>query len=198
MKNTARYIIIALCMLNAYLLWQCYNFYYLKTVVSDIEDRHTMEQIITNDYHRILRYEDAGQMYSQMELYTEDRRAIDLQSLMQEGNKLIFRYSELHCNACVDSMVVKLREYAKEVGQDKVNIWASYSSNREYYLFLRLNQVDVPVYNVQSTSLPLDSLEEPYLFILSPDLHVSHIYIPHKEYPSSTFKYLEDVRHLLI
>ncbi len=169
----------------------------LEDEIKMLENRHTIGQIIANDSHRIIKYDDGEPLSAEIELFTADHNATDLQMLMQDGSKLIFRYSELHCNACVDSMVVKLREYAKEVGPEKVNIWASYRNNRDYFLFLRLNQVNMPVYNVQSTTLSLDSLEEPYMFVLSPDLHISHIYIPHKEYPGPTYKYLEDIKHLL-
>ncbi len=165
----------------------------LEDEIKMIENRHTIGQIIANDSHRIIKYDDGEPLSAEIELFTADHNATDLQMLMQDGSKLIFRYSELHCNACVDSMVVKLREYAKEVGPEKVNIWASYRNNRDYFLFLRLN----PVYIVLSTTLSLDSLVEPFMFVLSPDLHISHIYIPHKEYPGPTYKYLEDIKHLL-
>lgn len=83
--------ITILCLLNVFLLWRSFNNSNIQKEISEFEKRHTISQIIANDSHRIIKYDDGEPLSTGIELFTADHNATDLQSLMQDGNKLIFR-----------------------------------------------------------------------------------------------------------
>lgn len=61
------------------------------------------------------------------------------------SKKLVFRYSELHCDVCVDEQVKSLKKYKEKIGNDNILILADYSNIKNLILFKRLNSIELPM-----------------------------------------------------
>ena len=105
--------------------------------------------------------------------------------------KIVFRYSELQCNVCVEKQIESLKKYKDKIGIDNILILADYSNYRNLILFKRMNSLDIPVYNLsKKLSLELEKKDLPYFFILDNSLIAKDYFIPIKEIKNYTDNYL--------
>lgn len=121
-----------------------------------------------------------------------------LGSLTNNKRVLICRYSYIHCNSCVDSLLSLVNNFAHEVGYDKVLILSQYANRRDYVNFIRINKIKYKIYDVRDTLNVLDTYDQPYLFVLEDDMIANNFYIPRKEAPDYVRMYLSSIKNLLI
>lgn len=85
-----------------------------------------------------------------------------------------------------------------EVGDDKVVVLAQYANIRDYKNFVRINNIKHSIYQLQDSLCKADELSIPYLFVLEDNMTISNFFLPRKEYPQVTEKYLESIKNILI
>lgn len=163
-----------------------------------IIQQSTFHDIISNKQHIIetkdwLQFESENdEISSSIEVIDENKNKIQLKEMLSKQPKLVFRYSELNCQQCVDTVFKRLKQLAEEVGKEKILILSSYSNHRDLLLFKRINQIDLEVYNLNETKLDI-SVEEvniPYMFLLDNDFRAKFVFIPEKTMPQLTDNYL--------
>ncbi len=91
--------------------------------------------------------------------------------------RLVFRYSELNCQSCVDAMLTQLQNN-KTLDSSNTLLLAWYNNPAYLYQFKRMNRLSLPVYSIKNTGLPPDTLNIPYFYLLDKDLRVSNVCIP--------------------
>lgn len=105
--------------------------------------------------------------------------------------KIIFRYSELQCNVCVEKQIQSLKRYKDKIGVDNILIIADYSNFRNLIVFKKINSLDIPVYNLsKKMSLEIEKKDIPYFFIADNSLVAKDYFIPIKEIKNYTDNYL--------
>ncbi len=105
--------------------------------------------------------------------------------------KLIFRYSEIHCDVCVDQQIKTLKLFKEKIGSDNIIILANYKLLKNLILFKRLNALDLQVYKLSSElNLELEKNDTPYFFILDENNVANDFFIPIKEINNYTHRYL--------
>lgn len=105
--------------------------------------------------------------------------------------KLIFRYSELHCDVCVDQQIKTLKLFKEKIGSDNIIVLANYELLKNLILFKRLNALDIPVYKLSGRmNLELEENDTPYFFILDKNNVANDFFIPIKEINNYTYRYL--------
>ena len=114
---------------------------------------------------------------------SENQETFSLSELIGDSPKLVFRYSEIHCDVCVDSTLNRIKVFAEEIGKKNILLIASYANPRDMYTFKRLNQIDMPLYNLgqQSLGMAAERADTPYLFMINPDRKVERVYLFYKE-----------------
>ena len=120
-----------------------------------------------------------------------------LKDTILNTKKIIVRYSNLDCNVCVDSIIRYSKLLAEKIGKDKIVILAKNTDKRDFHLFSRINKNELDIYQVNSKLTNLDDLGFPYMFIYKEDNTISHIFIPHKEYPKMFTWYFEIISKYL-
>jgi hypothetical protein len=55
---------------------------------------------------------------------------------------------------------------------------AYYREPAYLYQFKRLNRLELPVFSIQNTGLPPDTLNLPYFFLINSNLQISNVFIP--------------------
>ena len=111
-------------------------------------------------------------------LYNTDGQIQELGKLVCQGPKLIFKYSKLNCDVCVDEQIILLKEFTEIIGSENVIIISDYDNPRELTQFVRMNQLDNEVLNLHDQEIiPFDK-SLPYYFILSRHLTLQQLFIP--------------------
>ncbi len=105
--------------------------------------------------------------------------------------KLVLRYSELNCNVCVDSQFETLNRVTKQIGEENILIFGSYSKLDDLNRFKRINNIHLEIYNLKNIGLSIDDENIPYYFVLDSSLVVKDLFIPKDEYPDLTKSFFE-------
>jgi len=104
---------------------------------------------------------------------------------------LVFRFSELHCEICIDQEVKKLNEYFPKL-KNRAIILTTYNNTRDFNIFRRLNQVKMPVYKLEKNlNLDIEEAYIPYLFVLDSNLKIHHLFVPDKLFPNVSNSFYE-------
>lgn len=111
---------------------------------------------------------------------------------MLKSKKIVFRYSELHCDACVDVQIKSLKKYKEKIGSTNILILADYDNIKNLILFKRLNSIKLPVYKLsEKLNIELEKQNVPYFFVLDTNFVAKDFFIPIKEIENYTDNYLE-------
>ena len=155
---------------------------------------YSQVKVIEQDYWYTIKYDNSHRIGSDIIIRDRNDNILSTVDVMSAGKKLIVRYSELNCNSCVDSLLQYASNFAKEVGDDNVMVWASYSNIRNFHLLFRLNKAKLNICNVNSQISEYDQIDNPYVFILDEDLTIRRLFFPHKELPDNTKKYFNTIK----
>ena len=90
---------------------------------------------------------------------------------------LVLRYSELNCQSCVDDLLTEIKEDGIFNATNTL-LLAYYSEPAYLYQFKRMNRLELPVFSIQHTGLPPDTLNLPYFFLMNSKLQISNVFIP--------------------
>jgi hypothetical protein len=124
-------------------------------------------------------------------LKKNDGSSCFLDSLIDEP-KLIFRYTSLNCNSCVDKQLTLLNRYTNII-RDRILILTYYENLRDLYLFKRLNSLEFETFNIESLNIPFEELQFPYFFVIDENLNISDSFLPLKSDTTLTINYLFEV-----
>ncbi len=168
-----------------------------KNNIAQFYDDYGVKSMFSYDYIKSLQY-NGIMLDSSTTLLDRNDTIYTLSDFMNEERKLVFRYSFIHCNACVDTLMKLVNKFSDEVGDDKVVILAQYANIRDYKNFVRINNIKHSIYQLQDSLCKADELSIPYLFVLEDNMTISNFFLPRKEYPKITEQYLESIKNILI
>ena len=130
---------------------------------------------------------------SNMELENEKGSKMLLSQLSEQKQKLVFKFSYLNCNVCVDSGLVYIKKFAMKYGQNSVLVISSRGTPRTT-AHLKSNFKIENIFNSEDSSF--EKLDFPYFFILDRNFHAKNIFIPNKYFPELTNEYIETIDSL--
>jgi hypothetical protein len=103
---------------------------------------------------------------------------------------LIFRFHNENCMPCVNKQISYLKYFASKFKKEKILIIAGLTNDKEFKKFAEeFDQISA--INLQQGLLPLDSIYEPYFFILDSNLKMRRLFIPSSLDSSLTIDYLD-------
>ncbi|MDR1221760.1 MAG: hypothetical protein LBL07_02620 [Tannerella sp.] len=126
-------------------------------------------------------------------LYLTDlkNQKIKIDSLFSEGPFLVLFFSSSYCNDCVNYCLTQIKDFMTKQGFNKIILFASGYQLRDLYVFARSNQFnDKCFYSMNSLNIPIEETNMPFMFIMDEKLMPSHFFIPKKEIPEQTERYL--------
>ncbi len=155
-----------------------------------------------DEFHRVnseVNAKMAGRIAYNISCADADGQTVQLSSLVEKKPVLIFRYSNLNCNTCVESEFEHLNQIFDNHGDDPVVILCSYHRERDFQIFKRINQIEFRIYQIPHDGFDwiAEHFDSPYYFILNSGMTVSDILIPNKEYPDISKQYLVGVKQRL-
>lgn len=120
--------------------------------------------------------------------------SLALYTKLKESIKLVFFHSEVNCNSCVESNIPFLNDFGDSIGKQNIIFLASYKQKRDLTVFKRINQIEFPVYNVVSTGLAVEELNEPFFFVINDNQKAECVFVPIKEDSLHIMRYLNMVK----
>jgi hypothetical protein len=154
-------------------------------------DTLLVHQMMSNDYLSIIKNDTCRTLSDSLRVTDKDNNTIKIENILNGTKKLIVRYSYLNCNSCVDTVIKYATNFAQKNGNKKISVFADYTNTRDFYLFLRLNKNNLDIFRTAGHVSKIDERNVPYMFVLNEDMTISHLFIPHKEYPHLINWYFE-------
>lgn len=106
--------------------------------------------------------------------------------------KIVFRYSELNCNICIDSAFARFSAFADRIGDSSAVILVESISLDYLSKLIRLNQIKLQnIFSIVGKSEPAWVSEHPFLFVLDASGKICDVFFPMKELPALSDKYYE-------
>ena len=121
-----------------------------------------------------------------------------LSELVCQKPLFIYRYTDINCNTCYEAELKALQEEFASTSE-LTTVLCSYRVDQKFVAFKRVNQIKLPLYRIPSDAFDwaVEGYNEPYYFILHPDMKISHIYVPNNDYPELNKQYFEGVKRFL-
>ena len=128
---------------------------------------------------------------------------IPLLDTFERGQKqlLICRFSQSHCESCVDFSIQFLKERIDIIGRNNLIFLGNHRNNFIFFKTVTMYDIhDLRVYNCPTINIQAEELGFPYYFVLNSDLQISNVFVPDKSEPHIANEYLENIgkRFLLI
>ena len=121
-----------------------------------------------------------------------------LSELVREKPLLIFRYAQITCRMCYEAELKVLNDVFI-TNPDLVVILCSNNVIRDFLIYKRSNKIEISIFNIPNDTFSwiAEENDSQYFFVLHPDMKISHIFVPNKEYPELSKQYLEGVKRFL-
>jgi len=109
---------------------------------------------------------------------------------------LVLFVSSTNCNDCSTYClsVIKNDSYSNS---KRIIVFASGYSIRDLFVFYKSNKFNNSVYSLTTLGLPIEKLNMPFMFLIDDKLTPTHFFIPRKEMPYLTDKYLSLIKKQL-
>jgi hypothetical protein len=170
--------------------------------IAIIKAEHKIEELQSlNDK---LRYMVYNNLYSESSLLNPNicltnvgsKSKISLEDFVLNSPVLFLRFTEYSCHVCVEQALKKIQNMHSSFKTEKFAILASYENLRDLLLFKKNNNIDYPIFTIDTVSLsiPLETLNFPYFFILNKKFQATNLFYPLTSLPELTDNYLEILR----
>jgi len=187
-------IIVSLLVINVYTLF-CFHQSKLHQStsshkgVSENDERHSYKlNFMTNIQNshvklnkKVTLKDSLSNIFSFADILNESREQI-----------LVCRFSELHCESCVNFSIQLLLQQTDTIGKNNILFLGAYRNNK---IFNRVKQLygihNQNVFNTAELNIPAEELGYPYYLVLHNDLTISDVFVPDKAVPTITKKYME-------
>lgn len=127
--------------------------------------------------------------------YGNNNNKIMLTALLNNDNpKLVFFYSQLNCQVCVNTEIKKLKLFSEKIGKGNIIIISSYKNKKDYLIFKKIHNLNLKIYNIglkNTLGLPLENYNVPFLFIANSKFRTQNIFVPFKGLPSISDMYYD-------
>ena len=133
-------------------------------------------------------------------LYSEYRKEMKhLSEVVKDRPLLIYRFTSSNCNKCYIEDLQNLQMQFSN-NYDIVSALCSHRNERDLLILLKTYSIELSVFLIKHDSFNWIAEEEfkPYYFVLHPNMKISHIYVPDRNFPELNKQYIEGVRRFLL
>ena len=193
-------IIILLIVINLFTL---IRFYHLKALLpaskaysfmqagDESDERITLglnftTNILNSDLQleNILIKDSLGNTQSISEIFDEEQKYL-----------LVCRFSDLHCESCVNYSIKMMNHWIDSIGPNNVLFLGNYKNNRIFNRVKPLYGIrDLRTFNTPAFDIPVEELGYPYYFLLDRNLQIVNVFIPDKATPKISNEYLKNIK----
>jgi hypothetical protein len=124
-------------------------------------------------------------------------RQIRIDSILTEEMYFVLFFSAEYCSDCVNYSLTEIKKFLLDVSANKVLIFAAKYQIRDLFVFSKSYHFETQFYSIESLNLPIEQLNEPFMFLLDKELNPSCFFVPRKEIHEQTEAYLRRIREIL-
>lgn len=161
-----------------------------KQLNDSLQNRFILNNLVQN-------LENSGALLDNITIEDFNNKTYQLKELINERSKLIFMFSELNCQTCIDMQLPNIEQLSKDIGAENIILLASYSNKRDLFQFARINRIKLEIYNFDKNDIQIPIIDSnvPFFFIINSNLTSNCFFIPEKSLPKHTISYLNIVKH---
>ncbi len=191
MMNKNLFLIVTLSLLTIIIIlaFLCYNkTKTLNVVIETCQDYLDFVDVASDKLNEI---NSIGYSLDQTTLFNIDGELTPLSEIVNDGEKVFFRFSMTQCNSCYESQFEILRDMRKDLS--RLIIIADVDDNlKKIALITERYDITSPLYKLTTKYLPIpiDSLRKPYFYILNKDMIPRNLFIPNKKIPNLSIRYI--------
>ncbi len=155
-----------------------------ESIIADIMDIKFKDHyiLVKDDLHQLLLFNEEGKFLKRIGSSTVDKKdellsqklidlngdTLFLNDILKEKS-LIFRYSILNCNSCIDSVFYYIHENEKFLGNTKILIFTYFTDLRHFIVTARLNQIKYEIFLIPENKLNIrqDNPYIPFFFLIN-------------------------------
>lgn len=182
-----------------------YNNLYNQNIRQSIELKEYSEQYEKNTMaidllldNLSMTYENDDKSFPNFKLVDVNKNKIELKDLLYEKEyKLVFFFSYLNCESCIDSALDNLVTIGREMNmKNNMLVICEFANMRAMKAFMDNHPFDIPMYfNIDSVKNNiLENENVPFFCVMNKKLVAKHILIPIKEIPKQTRRYLNCIQ----
>lgn len=157
-----------------------------------IEQNEEVRQINSLLYGNMkLHYIYAERTLQDMILWDKSLNKVTLSDLVDDNEKLVFKFSPSNCSSCIQSSFAALKKIANIISDNQIIIIADKANRREIQALSNSMHLRYPIYLVDEKEFN-DILREeniPFTFVIGRDLIMKDLFIPMKELPEFSDMY---------
>ncbi len=131
-----------------------------------------------------------------LRLWNEIDDEIALEQLVNTP-KLIYMFSSLSCNSCIENEISLLKNYANKIGEENIILISNFSDINYMYKFKRINELNrFQIYNLKDNYIHSKLAEQsiPYYFIVENDFITKAFFFSNKSLNKLTERYYNLIR----
>jgi hypothetical protein len=192
--------ILVIVLLTLILIGNIFIFNSKKAKISNQETKvNALLEEVKNYKRSYVNYSTKSFLFENYELdknivlVSEGGTKVSLNDLQKNvGNLIVFHFSELNCNLCVDNEIRKLRSIIKSDSTlaKRLIVISKYSKQEYLNIYKRINQVTFEIYNIEGEDIEQHSIDMPFYFVFGSDHSCRNVFIPDKHLPNVTADYL--------
>lgn len=192
-------IIAALIIINIFSLIRFLNLKQLKNI---IEANGIHQQTITTDELHTYRHNfkvnilNSNLVIENLDIKDSLNITFPIKKIFDDKQEsiLVYRFSQMHCESCVNSSIQITQNWVDSVGINNVVFLGNHRNNRVFNKTIPLYGIQgLKVYNCPKINIPAEDIEYPYFFVLDSNLQISNLFVPDKATPFITNSYLKNV-----
>jgi hypothetical protein len=137
----------------------------------------------------------SNQKIENIKLVSTDNREYLFNKLIGESPKLVFFFSMLNCNSCIERELERIRQIEKQIGKDNIIILAADFEDYALSAYAGFKRLDCLKFKTTATNIGFQMEENNILFyfVVNRDLIATNIFVPIVEFPEITEFYLNGV-----
>ncbi len=174
-----------------FILFVIFNIY-LTIIIKTERDKNSRQ--VNNLAESILNIKE-----SQRNGFVFEDSHIQVDSLQYSATPVLcFYVSQLHCNPCIDSLIIQINNFCLGKPNIKFTILANYQTYKEFNLFKKIHRIsdNALFINVKDNKSPIFNVNSPVLFIYNPSVSKTElVFFPNKIDVEQTLEFLEIVEY---
>ncbi|MCL2651070.1 MAG: hypothetical protein FWD60_08625 [Candidatus Azobacteroides sp.] len=114
-----------------------------------------------------------------------------------KNNAIVLRYSDLHCNICIDTMINNLINVSNDIGNENIILLITSQDTNYIPLLTKRKRVSFLIYKLTDELDKLfTDIDLPYYLMIeksNTNMRINSVFVPLKENQHLTHRYLQNI-----
>lgn len=199
--NKKGLLIIFFVLLLSILSFISYNYFdtNMKKKEEDINNVLNLTKSLKADQNRIHIF-DEFKISSNIvlnKLSDFDSDEVTISELDLKKPKIVFRFSDLSCESCINQEISNLNALAKEIGKENIIFLGSFANIRKAISFSKVNTLENSNFyfiNYGALGSNLEREHLPFVFILDQSMRINTPFFPRYDLPEVSVDYYKIIK----